>query len=84
MKTIIYISRHSEPMKVENTLSNDNLQLQNEKQILSLEGERRAKILSEIDELQDIEAVISSNYVRTMSTAKYLAEINIKMRLLEL
>lgn len=35
MKTIIYISRHSGPMKVENTLNNDNLQLQNKKQILS-------------------------------------------------
>lgn len=78
MKTTIYISRHSEPMKVENTLSNDNLQLQNEKQILSLEGERRAKILSEINELQDIDAVISSNYVRTMSTAKYMANKNNK------
>lgn len=76
MKTIIYISRHSEPMKVENTLSNDNLQLQNEKQILSPEGDRRAKILSKIDELQDIDAVISSNYVRTMSTAKYIANQN--------
>lgn len=78
MKTIIYISRHSEPMKVENTLSNDNLQLQNEKQILSPEGERRAKILSEIDELQDIDVVISSNYVRAMSTAKYIANKNNK------
>lgn len=78
MKTIIYISRHSEPMKVENTLSNDNLQLQNEKQILSPKGERRAKILSEIDELQDIDVVISSNYVRAMSTAKYIADKNNK------
>lgn len=78
MKTIIYISRHSQPMKVENTLSNDNLQLQNEKQILSPKGERRAKILSEIDELQDIDVVISSNYVRTMSTAKYIADKNNK------
>lgn len=78
MKTIIYISRHSEPMKVENILSNDNLQLQNEKQILSTEGERRAKILSEIKELQNIDVVISSNYVRTMSTAKYIANQNNK------
>lgn len=78
MKTIIYISRHSEPMKVENILSNDNLQLQNEKQILSVEGERRAKILSEIDQLQDIDVVISSNYVRTMSTAKYISNKNNK------
>lgn len=78
MKTIIYISRHSEPMKLNFCNSKDNLQFQNEKQILSLEGERRAKILSEIDELQDIDAVISSNYVRTMLTAKYMANKNNK------
>ena len=78
MKTIIYISRHSEPMKLENSLSNDSMQLKNEKQILSLEGERRAEILSGIDELKDIDVVISSNYVRTMSTAKYIANKNNK------
>lgn len=78
MKTIIYILRHSEPMKLSFCDSNDNLQLQNEKQILSPEGERRAKILSEIKELQNIDVVISSNYVRTMSTAKYIANKNNK------
>ncbi len=78
MQTTIYISRHSEPMKPKFYKSNDNLHLQNEKQILSLEGERRAKILSEIDELKDIDVVISSNYIRAMSTAKYIAEKNNK------
>lgn len=78
MLTTVYISRHSEPMKPNFYKSNDNLQLQNEKQILSLEGERRAKILSEIDELKDIDVIISSNYIRTMSTAKYIAEKNNK------
>lgn len=78
MKTIIYISRHSEPMKLNFCNSKDNLQLQNEKQILSCEGERRAKILSELEELQDIDVVISSNYVRAMSTAKYIADKNNK------
>ncbi len=78
METIIYISRHSEPMKLNFCNSKDNLQLQNEKQILSPEGERRARILSEIEELQDIDIVISSNYVRTISTAKYIADKNNK------
>lgn len=78
MKTIIYISRHSEPMKLNFCNSKDNLQLQNEKQILSCEGERRAKILSELEELQDIDVVISSNYVRAMSTAKYIEDKNNK------
>lgn len=78
MKTIIYILRHSEPMKLSFCNSNDNLQLQNEKQILSPEGERRAKILSGIDELKGIDVVISSNYVRAMSTAKYISNKNNK------
>lgn len=78
MRTTIYITRHSEPMKPIFELSNDNLQLQNEKQLLTPEGERRAKILSEIDELKDIDAIITSNYVRTMSTAKYIADKNNK------
>lgn len=78
MKTTVYISRHSEPMKIEDNLSNDSMQLKNEKQILSCEGERRAKILSNIDELQNINIVISSNYVRAMSTAKYIADKNNK------
>lgn len=78
MKTTIYISRHSEPMKIENSLSSDSIQLKNEKQILSCEGERRAKILSELEELQDVDVVISSNYVRAMSTAKYIAYKNNK------
>lgn len=78
METIIYISRHSESMKLNFCNSKDNLQLQNEKQILSPEGERRARILSEIEELQDIDIVISSNYVRTIPTAKYIADKNNK------
>lgn len=78
MKTIVYISRHSQPMKPNFDKSNDCLQLQNEKQTLSAEGERRAKILSEIDELKDIDVVISSNYVRAIATAKYVADKNNK------
>lgn len=78
MKTTVYILRHSEPTKLNFCNSKDNLQLQNEKQILSPKGERRARILSEIEELQDIDVVISSNYVRTISTAKYIADKNNK------
>lgn len=78
MKTTIYISRHSQPMKLNFDKSSDCLQLQNEKQILSIEGERRAKILSELDELKNVDVVISSNYVRAIETAKYVAEKNNK------
>ena len=76
MKTTIYISRHSQPMKLNFDKSSDCLQLQNEKQILSIEGERRAKILSELDELKNVDVVISSNYVRAIETAKYISEKN--------
>ncbi|MFV0275162.1 MAG: histidine phosphatase family protein [Bacilli bacterium] len=39
-------------------------------------GEERAKILSELQEFNNIDCVISSNYVRTISTAKYIANKN--------
>ncbi len=83
MKTTIYMLRHSEPMKSNFSESNDCLQLQNEKQILSSEGEKRAEVLSEADELKDIDVVISSNYVRAMSTAKYIADKNNKEIIIE-
>lgn len=78
MKTTIYISRHSQPMKPNFDKSDDCFQLQNEKQVLSLEGEKRAEILSEIDDLKNIDVVISSNYVRAIETAKYVADKNNK------
>lgn len=56
--------------------SSDSLQTQNEKNPLSVEGEERAKELSLIEEMQNIDLVISSNYVRAISTAKYLAHQN--------
>lgn len=73
----VFLIRHSEALKnVNNDLNNDILQLVNEKNPLSIAGEERAKKLSEIDELDNIDVVISSNYVRTMATAKYIASRN--------
>ena len=63
-------------MKVNNTLSNDNLQIQNEKQFLSIEGEQIAQNKLNNTELDNIDVLFSSNYVRTVQTAKYLAEKN--------
>ena len=74
--TTIYLIRHSKPMKVNNSLSNDNLQIQNEKQFLSIEGEQIAQNKLNNTELDNIDVLFSSNYVRTMQTAKYLAEKN--------
>jgi broad specificity phosphatase PhoE len=46
----------------------------NEKIILSSDGESRAKLLSEKEELQNIDVVYASNCVRTLQTAKYIIE----------
>ena len=42
---------------------------------LSVEGEELASNISEKKELQNIDVVISSNYVRAMATAKYISNI---------
>ena len=76
MKTEIYLIRHAEPLKSNNINNSDNLQIQNEKWPLTVSGEKKAKELSEKEELQNIDLVISSNYVRTISTAKYIADKN--------
>ena len=77
METTIYLIRHSKPLKIkENLESNDSLQIQNEKNPLSVEGEEKAKLLSEQESFQNIDVVISSNYVRSIATAKYIAEKN--------
>ena len=66
--TTIYLIRHSKPMKVNNTFNKDNLQLQNEKSSLSIEGEQIAKDKLNKKEFDDIDIIFSSNYVRTILT----------------
>jgi len=79
MKTVIYLIRHSEPLKNKEVLeSKDSLQIQNEKNPLSVRGEEKAKKLSQKEELTNIDVVISSNYVRSIATSKYIAEENNK------
>lgn len=74
---IIYLIRHSEGLKKKKDIKNsDSLQLINEKNPLSVNGEERARKLSLIDELKKIDVVISSHYVRAMATAKYIANAN--------
>lgn len=72
--TTIYLIRHSKPMKVNNTFNKDNLQLQNEKSSLSIEGEQIAKDKLNKKDFDGIDIIFSSNYVRTIQTAKYLSE----------
>ena len=87
--TIVYLIRHSMQLR-ENGINSslDDSQMINEKIILSVEGEEKAKKLSELDELQNIDIIYSSSYVRTKGTAKYIAnknnlDINIDNRLNE-
>lgn len=74
--TTIYFIRHSKPLNVNNIYTNDNLQIQNEKKILSLDGEKMAKESFDSDIFNNIDCVYSSNYIRAISTAKYVSEKN--------
>ena len=77
MTTTLYLIRHSKQLKdYEHILTSESTQEQNEKIILSVEGEAEAKNLSKNKELEDISEVWSSSYVRAISTAKYIAERN--------
>ncbi len=87
--TEIYLIRHSIQHRLngKKNISEDS-QLSNEKTILSVEGEKRAEEMSQIPQLKDIDVLWSSNYVRAISTAKYIAinnniEINIDENLNE-
>ena len=74
--TTLYLIRHSVRMPLKTIKYNttqDKLIL-SEKIILNCEGEERAKLLSEKEELQNIDMVYTSNCVRTLQTAKYLIE----------
>lgn len=77
MNTTVYLIRHSVRFNNKNILTyntNQNKLIRSEKVILSTEGEKRAEILSNESELQNIDVVYTSNCVRTLQTAKYLVE----------
>ncbi len=77
MKTIIYLIRHSGPNIKTNILKTDNqFQITNEKYLLSIEAEEKAKRLSEFKELENIDIIFSSHYVRAVGTAKYISAKN--------
>ena len=77
MDTIIYLIRHAETID-ENGIRNTNedSQMLNEKEILSVYGEEQAKKLSENTELNNIDVIWSSSYTRAKATAKYIANNN--------
>ena len=75
--TIIYLIRHAETID-ENGIRNTNedSQMINEKEILSVYGEEQSKRLSENKELTNIDVIWSSSYTRAKATAKYIANSN--------
>lgn len=74
--TTVYLIRHSKSLKVNNDLNNYDLQIQNEKSCLSVEGEDIARERLSKIEFDNIDILFSSNYVRAIQTAKYLAVKN--------
>ena len=75
--TIIYLVRHAKTLDedgIRNT--NEDSQMINEKEILSVHGEEQSKRLSENTELNNIDIIWSSNYTRAKATAKYIANKN--------
>ena len=76
-ETIIYLIRHAETIdEDEIRYTNETPQEINEKEILSIEGEEAAKKLSENNELNKIDTIWCSSYVRAKQTAKYIAYKN--------
>ena len=84
MKTIVYLIRHSEQLK-NNLIINslEDSQIENEKIILTVNGEKKAeKLAKELYSETVIDVLYTSHYVRAMSTAKYIADIyNIPMNI---
>ena len=78
MDTTVYFIRHSVRFKntelIESYKTDQSELLKNEKIILSVIGERRSEILSNEEELQNMDVVYTSNCVRTLQTAKYLLD----------
>ncbi len=76
--TTIYILRHSQPFRklLGNYNVNEIEQIRNEKNMLSVDGERLAEEMSRRNELQNIDVLYSSHYVRAMCTAKYISDKN--------
>ena len=75
--TTVYLIRHAETVQ-ENGIRNTNedSQIINEKEILSVHGEEQSKRLSENRELNNIDVIWSSSYTRAKATAKYIANNN--------
>ncbi len=79
--TYIYLIRHSEQLRIQSNVKEDS-QIANEKIVLSINGEKKAEEISKLEELKNIDILWCSNYVRAISTAKYIAlENNIEINI---
>ena len=78
MKTVVYLIRHSVRFNntemIESYKTSQSELIKSEKIVLSVTGEKRADILSNEQELQNIDVVYTSNCVRTLQTAKYMLD----------
>lgn len=75
----IYLIRHSAPfIELENYVDYKNVLWDdyNRNMILSIEGEKNAQKLCDIEELNGVDSIYSSDSFRAIGTAKYLAEKN--------
>ena len=72
--TRIYLLRHSIADKnIDFKNLKESFENINKKYVLSVEGEKEAYKYSMIPELSNLNMVVSSNYVRSIATAKYMA-----------
>jgi broad specificity phosphatase PhoE len=76
--TTVYLIRHSKCLNIDISNSKDNLLSQNEKKILSIEGENIAKEKLSSSLFDNVDSIYSSNYTRAIATAKYVSERNNK------
>ena len=75
--TTIYLLRHSMADKnIDFRNLKESFENVNRKFILSVEGEKKAYLYSQIKELSNLNMVVSSNYTRSVATAKYMADRN--------
>ena len=75
--TVIYLMRHSMADKnIDFSNLKESFENINRKYTLSIDGEKKSFLYSNLKELENLNMVVSSNYTRCISTAKYMAEKN--------
>lgn len=75
--TVIYLMRHSIADKnIDFSSLKESFENINRKYTLSIDGEKKSFLYSNLKELSNLNMVVSSNYTRCISTAKYMAYKN--------